>query len=194
MRQVRVPRDTSKNHPIENMMVASVPQGAGIVAQEKQGQRELVASDTLPTEGLEAIRDMLERNGGKILTVVAGDPLFTVVELPKGWVKKGTDHDMHSELLDDKDRTRAGIFYKAAFYDRRASISPYYAITLRQDFGNRKEAAFVVKQYGKVIHTFDSVPFTRENELDVVKSARKTAEEWLLQHYPNARDINAYWD
>lgn len=44
------------------------------------------------------------------------------VELPDGWKKVGTNHDMHSDLVDETGKVRASIFYKAAFYDRRADM------------------------------------------------------------------------
>src|SRR6185436_8068032 len=37
--------------------------------------------------------------------------------------KIATDHSMYTDLVDDKGRVRASIFYKAAFYDRKADIS-----------------------------------------------------------------------
>ncbi len=55
------------------------------------------------------------------------DDLFVFAILPDGWKKQATDHDMHSELIDDKGVVRARIFYKAAFYDRSASITPVKA-------------------------------------------------------------------
>ena len=51
------------------------------------------------------------------------DDLFVSCVLPEGWSKRPTDHSMWSDLVDNKDRVRARIFYKAAFYDRRAYLS-----------------------------------------------------------------------
>jgi hypothetical protein len=83
-------------------------------------------SDTLPTnfQGREA----LEAAGVKFGAAVKGDPMFTYVELPAGWKKRSTGHAMWSDLVDDKGRKRASIFYKAAFYDRSAhgSALPRY--------------------------------------------------------------------
>ena len=93
-----------------------------IEAQERKGQRELVAAQNmLPTDVRG--REKLEKLG-----VVFGEPheddeLFCEAKLPEGWKIVATDHQMWSELLDEEDKKVAGIFYKAAFYDRRASIS-----------------------------------------------------------------------
>jgi hypothetical protein len=42
--------------------------------------------------------------------------------LPDGWQKRATDHDMWSELVDADGVVVASMFYKAAFYDRRAFL------------------------------------------------------------------------
>lgn len=88
-----------------------------ITGMESQGQRQLVQSDYLPTEGdWEAV----EALGFKRGEVVASDPLFTEATLPAGWRKEGTGHSMWSNVVDERGVTRVGVGYKAAFYDRWA--------------------------------------------------------------------------
>ena len=98
-----------------------------ILVMEAAGQRQLVHRDVLPTEIQgdrdETIKQSLIDLGFKFGDVVNGDPLFTQVELPAGWKKVGLDHDMWSYVHDDKGRERISVFYKAAFYDRRAFMS-----------------------------------------------------------------------
>lgn len=94
--------------------------GQAIMNQEKRGQSDLVNSDVLP-------RDMGGWSPGQVaaIGIVIGEPvddLFVNVTLPDGWKKVATDHDMWSKLIDDQGRERAMIFYKAAFYDRKAHI------------------------------------------------------------------------
>ncbi len=104
---------------IDNFMVATVP--GGIEAQEAQGQRDFVASATLPIEMLHGCtRRKLEEMGIKFGDHV--DALFVNVTLPNGWEVRPTDHSMWSELFDADGSVRARIFYKAAFYDRSAHI------------------------------------------------------------------------
>lgn len=95
------------------------PSGS-IEAQEAEGQKQLVESKQLPAEGLEelleAFPSVTDRGPSQ------GDELFHDVGLPVGWALKATDHSMWSELVDDQGRTVANIFYKAAFYDRRAFL------------------------------------------------------------------------
>jgi hypothetical protein len=94
-----------------------------IEASESAGQRQLVESDVLPTQISAELKKELESAGVKFGDPVENDPLFTYVELPEGWKKQATDHAMWSNLVDDEGKVRAAIFYKAAFYDRRASVS-----------------------------------------------------------------------
>jgi hypothetical protein len=90
-----------------------------IVASEKAGQKDLVLSAKLPKKGN---WDLLKEWG---LTITdEADDLFYNVVLPIGWTKRETSHDLHSDLIDDQGRKRAGMFYKAAFYDRSATINP----------------------------------------------------------------------
>ena len=92
---------------------------AGILAQEARGQAEMVASDVLPTD-ISCGREALEALGFTFGEPVPGDPLFTAVTLPQGWSRRGSNHDMWSYIVDDLGRNRVAVFYKAAFYDRRA--------------------------------------------------------------------------
>lgn len=94
----------------------------GIEASEARGQRELVESTQLPSKIRG--REELEAMGIKFGEPCADDPLFCDAELPAGWKKRATDHSMWSELVDNEGEVRARIFYKAAFYDRDAFISP----------------------------------------------------------------------
>ncbi len=95
-----------------------------IEASEAAGQRQLVESCQLPVECLHDGRGELEAAGVVFGEPCEDDPLFCVAQLPAGWKKRGTDHSMWSDLIDDEGRVRATIFYKAAFYDRRAHMMP----------------------------------------------------------------------
>ena len=96
-----------------------------IEAQEANGQRELVNSSQLPAKGDRNVdvKAQYEKMGIKVIGETKGDDLFLDVELPSGWKLQPTEHSMHSHLIDDLGRKRAGIFYKAAFYDRKADVN-----------------------------------------------------------------------
>lgn len=94
---------------------------AGIVASEKAGQGVVVNSDILPRESFRGdSKTALEALGIEVTGI--HDDLFYAVKLPAGWGKEGTEHNMWSVLKDETGKVRAEIFYKAAFYDRKANI------------------------------------------------------------------------
>lgn len=98
---------------------------AAIEAQEARGQAELARSGLLPTKVVGATEDDLRADGIALGDPLEDDPLFRPATLPDGWaVRPDPGHAMWSEVIDDADRPRWLIFYKAAFYDRRAHISP----------------------------------------------------------------------
>ena len=100
---------------LENFATASTP--GGIEAQEKAGQALLVASANMP-KSMSPSREAFEALGFVFGTEV--DELFLKAKLPPGWTRAATDHSMWSTIVDEKGRKRVEIFYKAAFYDRRA--------------------------------------------------------------------------
>lgn len=95
-----------------------------IEEMEAAGQAQLGASDRLPVK----IRSAGGRAAFEALGFTFGeadpkDPLFMPATLPAGWKRKKTDHAMGSVIVDGLGRERVSIFYKAAFYDRDASMS-----------------------------------------------------------------------
>lgn len=117
------PINTSKEDK-QGILAAMIVMGQDkfITDQEAEGQREFVSSSTLPTKMSAADKAELEAAGVKFLGPVEGDPLFQHVELPEGWKRQATDHEMWSDLADDAGKVRARVFYKAAFYDRKAHL------------------------------------------------------------------------
>jgi hypothetical protein len=96
-----------------------------IPAQEKQGQQQIINSTQLPKKyNYGDAMELYQKMGITVVGVTNSDDLFYDVTLPEGWKKKATGHDMWNDLLDEKGRKRAMFFYKAAFYDRDAFISP----------------------------------------------------------------------
>lgn len=115
-------------HPIMGLAIAGFP--GGIEASEAAGQRQLVASEVLPVdithyrvgeERRDAIQ-LLESWGFVFGEGVQGDPIFRHAKLPPGWKKEATEHSMWSRIVDEKGRERCSVFYKAAFYDRSATM------------------------------------------------------------------------
>lgn len=184
-----------------------------ILRQEKRGQSAFVNSSTLPIKSCNT-REQFEQAG-----IVFGenvDDLFVAVVLPDGWRKEATGHSMHSKLLDEKGRERASIFYKAAFYDRRANISLTCRFSTRvepvcgYDDPNYSKSAWrwVVCDCGEIIQTSpDQLEPEPEYKLgdedgriawlawhDKKDQFARLGTSWLIAHYPNWKDPLAYWD
>ena len=113
------PEDTSGRGPSDHLLgILTEGQSSYIEVMEAEGQAQVVNSDVLP----------IEMNGGKrgdyeALGFVFGDvvdDLFQAVTLPGGWRREGSDHSMWSYVVDAEGSRRVAVFYKAAFYDRRA--------------------------------------------------------------------------
>lgn len=147
-----------------------------IYAQEARGQAEFVGESgrTLPADGIS------DCPWAKVLGPVEGDPLFVRVELPPGWTVKATDHSMWSDVLDDKGRRRAGAFYKAASYDRCASINPCQAVTVDRDYDYKDGVRYrVVDHRGPEPKTLLETTGPGKGFFDVPNTAHDEATEWL---------------
>lgn len=118
--------DRFKNNPAEALLLLAAgltPGGTDrfIGEQEAAGQAQLVHSDRLPTD-FHSPREEFEGLGFTFGDPDPGDPMFCPATLPEGWSRQASDHDMWSYLLDGLGRRRVSIFYRAAFYDRRAHM------------------------------------------------------------------------
>ena len=175
---------------LANALTAATP--GGIEAQEAQGQRDFVASETLPTE---CPREKLEELG--FIFGEAADDIFTYVQFPEGWKKVPTDHSMWSDLVDDKGRKRGGIFYKAAFYDRSAHMSLDRRFSYRQNYNLENTLQYQAFSSDEVIFETDPVTFTEkyvDGWWEADDKARDETLAWLNENYPDWENPMAYWD
>lgn len=114
-------KSTSPEDAARILFLARQGVGTGEVERmESAGQRQLVESTDLPTKGSHDPEFL--RLGFTFGDPHPHDPLFRPATLPEGWTRAGTDHAMHSKVLDGLGRERVSVFYKAAFYDRRANM------------------------------------------------------------------------
>lgn len=210
----------SKKNVVENTSAESRRDPLGTFAEhafggpmsiersEKRGQEQLVASHVLPTE----IQDLYEpdkpivKGSGKALLekwgfvfgkVVGGDTLFQHAQLPAGWSKQGTDHDMWSKVLDEQDRERCAIFYKAAFYDRNAHlhITPRYQCD--RDYKLEGKGRLdgpcrgVVREGDKVLFEGPWREDAKPGSFQAYEQAGKDAAEWFKANLPQS--IEQQW-
>lgn len=206
MKTTKVPVNTERQVADQPDMRNWVMEGNpnAILAQEAEGQQSFVNSETLPTDMRSSCeyntRAILEAAGFKFVCGVPDDDMFQVVEMPTGWQKKVTDHSMWSNLVDDKGRVRASIFYKAAFYDRSAHMNLVSRFRVSQDYDRAKKegvAVAVVKDGRNIIFSTEPVKLPDERDksyYEIGDDAAKKAVEWLDQQYPDWKNPGAYWD
>lgn len=174
--------------------------GNAILKQEADGQRSFTTSDTLPAKMGQDDRMVLEKAGVVFGDPVAGDDMFTYVTLPAGWQKVATSHSMWSDLVDEKGRKRASIFYKAAFYDRDAFLRTECRFGIGMDY-DRSDKGVIVKfvtDGDTKVFTTSEHPYTGEQYREDYKvqdrAATDEVDAWLEENYPNWEDASAYWD
>ena len=170
--------------------IAATTEG-GIEAQEAAGQKTFVANQALPKD---CPREDLENLG-----FVFGedeDDIFITVQFPEGWEKKATEHSMHSDLLDSNGRIRGGIFYKAAFYDRRADMHLTRRYSWSQDYELEGAVQYVIKDCGEVIHRFNKTECKEYSEeyWTIRDKQEIEAQAWLIHRFPDWKDVGAYWN
>ena len=199
-RNTKAVAETNPMVMLAEMIGASTPSDA-ILQQKADGQRSFTTSDTLPTRMSEDDRNVLEQAGVVFGDQVNGDEMFTYVTLPAGWKKVATDHSMWSNLVDDKGRTRASMFYKAAFYDRRAHLntSRRFSIGIDYDRSDKGVIVMFVTDGGDIkVFTTKEYSYTGEQYREDYNTQHGTAIDevnaWLKENYPNWEDASAYWD
>lgn len=182
-------RNTAKNPTFFDAMFVEVG--------ESVGQGELVRSELLPSD-MQGRREAFEKMGFKFGEPVDGDPMFLKAALPEGWKKQRTDHAMWSKIVDENGRDRAKVFYKAAFYDRRAHMYLSERYKIEGPYGDETyntgkpcEARVIDLKTGEVLHrlTRDKGP---EEWQSADWNAAEAAGEWLKQNRPNHRDPLAW--
>ena len=88
-----------------------------IEASESAGQKMMIDSTQIPKDG-----DWELLKSWEIGIIGDADDLFYNAQLPIGWELRSNGHALNTDLIDDLGRKRAALFYKAAFYDRRAEF------------------------------------------------------------------------
>ncbi len=172
-----------------------------IEQDEDRGSAQLVASEVLPKSDTRTW-EILKSMGIKLGKDVPGDPIFVYAELPEGWSKKRSEKDSRgSYIVDSEGRNRASIFYKAASYDRFASISPISRYSIQLDYDRcetENEAIYRIEDYTGVIHEMDPVKLPDKKTNGVLRieerdKAQCIAITWMDENYPDWNNHIAYW-
>lgn len=141
--------NTSTRDPLLHLAGAMGPDGSDgyITGMEADGQRQLVHSDRLPTKTLGCTDQDLTALGITLGDLGDGDPLFRPATLPAGWRRQSSDHSMWSYVVDEHGRRRLSIFYKAAFYDRRATVSVHTVYAYASDVLDNPDLPLVIDEW-----------------------------------------------
>lgn len=185
--------------------------------QEKREQQKVVRNHRLPKRGNGGVPDNERRNNleftrqqyGKmgIKIIEDYDDLFYSVELPDGWKIKPTDHSMWNEVIDDKGRTRISFFYKGAFYDRDAfsnferrydyAVLPFDNYESHVTYEERLTnpwRLWITDGHKRIYSIEERSVTTTEEKWKMQVELDKIGEKYMVEHYPDWEDINAYWD
>jgi hypothetical protein len=152
------------------------------------------------------------------------DELFVEASLPHGWSLQPTGHYMHSDIIDDRNRRRGGVFFKPDVWDRRARayLEQRYSVdvdysseeyeTLRKQtpsldnpldtFKHVHYTATVLDNKGSAVWQEGPIspeeagwnPAVGNRWPDFRYELQRHAENWLDTNKPNWRDVTAYWD
>ena len=173
--------------------------------EHKAGFQEIFyAKDILPIEGMINFEEQLTAMGF-IIDQAEIDSLFRRVSLPPGWKKIATDHSLCLDLVDNLGRKRAGIFFKAAFNDRKSYMiwcSRFSTKLCLADSGNIYNFACdqpvpivaVVLDAGKDI-VFSTNPETvARNNHEAISRLSLQTRKWLAANYPDWEKPFAYWE
>lgn len=204
----------TQNNPQNHWLLGGNP--SAIERQEAQGQQKLVNSSQLPTYSNDSherdAKAAYKKMGIKVypftnkiarifkaqVKKIDNDPIFVPVILPAGWKLEATDHSMWNNLVDEKGRIRAFIFYKAAFYDRSAHIRFVRRYEYTTEFITLESGSKNYDQYAIVKDNATGERLFQSKAVDMYKEegaeCRRQAEEFLNTNFPNHNDIIAYWD
>lgn len=171
---------------------------------ESEGQNTTITNFLLAKEMIPSKEEWEKL--GFIFTEIPEDNILINAILPNGWKIKATEHSMWNDIIDENDKIRGKMFYKASFYDRRAhmNLEQRYKVSseyIDDDstneiiyFGAPKEKLFIAGQinWPKDINELNEEEYfnilTKREELIIL------AEEFGNQNYPDWQSVHAYWE
>jgi hypothetical protein len=176
------------------MMIRTAGPG-GIEAMEAAGQRELVASEQIPTDLRRITPEQLAALGFVLGDPTPDDPMFRPATLPRGWSRRGTDHSMWSTIVDEKGRERFSVFYKSAFYDRSAHMGSTTRYSYSTDYEGTPDAPSLRRIFltdgGERL---ECVASYEDGQWEDYRVANDLAAKVLAERWPDHQDPMAYWD
>ena len=156
--------------------------------------------NTLMAREMEPNKRVWEKLGFVFSSIPGDDDLYNAI-MPEGWSMRGTDHSMWTDIIDENNMIRGSMFYKAAFYDRRAcmNLSARYKVfeektdlsVIKVYFGNENEKIFCA---GEVFIPENLSYEAKEEKYVEVNKLWHLAFDFANENYPDWKDVTAYWD
>lgn len=181
-----------------------------IEIQERIGQQRLIEHNLLPkTVSLFEIQDRAANiaytkkcyDAMGIKTIFEHDDLFYNAFLPLGWRIEGTDHHMWNNVLDDRNRKRISIFYKASSHDRKTFAKfchrlDYDVLPKYEDENYTGTMLAVITDCGKPIHTIYKVCKVESlgDYHAITQYLRSHTRSFLETHFPGWNEPDRYWN
>jgi hypothetical protein len=180
-------------------------QSNGNLLSEREGAAEAKQMRELPVNGTKGREDEWKTLGFEFGEPEDDELFRPVLKQPDGWHLKSEGHDpRHMILLDNKGRRRGTMFYKNAFYDRKADIrlEPRLSVEYHPDFDNKTklvvDAAHSIFEDKRTVFTvlfsFDEPMKDGEDQWAYADRARTACVKWLNERYPDWKSKVAYWD
>jgi len=207
----KVVTNTSKMIKEDPLMAIAFLKGGidSTPAQERNGQMELINSDTIPTKfnGRENKDAELIKMGFKLGKVVESDPIFRYCELPTGWKKERGENPLWTYILDENGNQRMSVFYKAAFYDREAFFNLIRRFFVASDFADDDslDKQYMIRDKANedkplLVTGFNcrqaDYPDDDDGKRAYYRKCDAISEEMdakLKTYFPNHKDPLAYW-
>jgi hypothetical protein len=179
---------------VENFIAAATP--GGIEKQEAAGQHWLQKAGLLPNDFGYRDKEKTKKEFEDLGFVFGEeyDECFVKGSLPEGWSMDPTEHSYWTEIFDEKGRKRASIFYKAAFYDRKAHMSLQRRFTQETVPVDQSEEVFyeeiVDGKNGKTVFTSSSYRSLPKLDLDAYRKAEKEVQQFSKENNLDNRGWN----
>ena len=147
---------------------------------ERRAFSSMLAANQLPRPQSNQDADALRKAGVR----VQGSGLLLQATLPSGWQAIQTEA-RHGQLIDDKGRVRAELFYKGAVHETKGHLTMRHRYTTY--CGRPGNSDWCVWDYAAETVLFEDSSAPRSEQYDRAKA-------WLNKHYPKWEDPSKYWN
>lgn len=140
-------------------------------------------------------REKFEKLGFQFGARLDCDSAYVEAALPPGWEVRENHRPMWSDIVDTAGRVRVAVFSKPALDRSTAFMVLVTRIRVEPDFTNEEVGMARVCDGERFLHTEQCRPMPGRKCLhDARERAKEAALAWADRHWPQWRDVDAYWD